>query len=67
MSALTVVEPDDLAVAAPVGYVGDGWVEADNVRSHEAQLIAAADQLASPRRSARCVSRRSTLASPFGP
>lgn len=47
MSALKLLESDGHAQDVPVGYVGDGWVEAENIRSREAQLVAAADQLES--------------------
>lgn len=47
MSTLELVESDDQAPEVPVGYVGEGWVEADNIRSREVQLVAAADQLES--------------------
>lgn len=47
MSTLKVVESDDQVQDAPVAYVGDGWVEAENIRSREAQLVAAADQMGS--------------------
>jgi hypothetical protein len=47
MSALKLAVSDDEVMDVPVGYVGDGWVEADNVRSREAQLVSAADQLGS--------------------
>lgn len=47
MSALKLVKSDDQAMDVPVGYVGDGWVEADDLRSRDAQLVAAADQLES--------------------
>jgi len=45
MSALNLVQSDGRALDPPVGYVGDGWVEADNVRSLDPQLVAAAEQL----------------------
>jgi hypothetical protein len=44
MSSLKLVDSDQ-ALAVPVGYVGDGWVEAENVRSRDVQLLAAADQM----------------------
>lgn len=47
MSALNLVQSDGRTLDPPVGFVGDGWVEADNVRSLDPQLMAAAEQLES--------------------
>jgi hypothetical protein len=46
MSSLKVVDSDQ-AVDVPVGYIGDGWVEAENLRSGEVQLLEAAEQMES--------------------
>lgn len=45
MSQLAVVRSGDEAMEPPVGYIGNGWVEADNIRTSDAQLLAAAEQL----------------------
>lgn len=45
MSHLEVVQPEVETVEPPLGYVGDGWVEADNLRTNDPQLLATAEQL----------------------
>jgi hypothetical protein len=48
MSAVELAPPPDQTELEPaVGYVGDGWVEADNLRARDPQLVAAAEQLQS--------------------
>jgi len=47
VSALNLVQSDGRALDPPVAYVGDGFVEADNVRSLDPHLVAAAEQLES--------------------
>lgn len=47
MSALNLVRSDGRSLEPPVGYLGEGCVEADNVRSLDPQLMAAAEQLES--------------------
>lgn len=44
MSHLEVVR-SGTTVEAPVGYIDDGWVEADNIRTNEPQVVAAVERL----------------------